>query len=122
MTQIHSIRNLAAASTLGALTAVIMFAQSGTASAATSVLSCEGSTRSAVKACCEEQVQNYGLPLWMRQTHTNCSDLKIVRCHRLQSASKQLCRISKIDFDDSNDRRRNRDRGGRGNGGNGPKK
>ncbi len=130
MTQIQSARKLIVASTFGAVTAVIMLAQAGQASAESGVLSCEGANRRAVLNCCEERVSKYGLPLWMRQVGAHCSTPQIVKCRRSPLAAaaaagvSKPCKIVKIQIDDSNDKDRgrgNRGKGGRGNGGNGPR-
>jgi hypothetical protein len=97
----HSSRNLVLASAFGAVTAIIMFAQAGQANAASSVLSCEGSNRRAVLHCCEERVNKYGLPLWMRQVGAHCGTPQIVKCSpsAVGVAAAKRCRIVKIQFE-----------------------
>jgi hypothetical protein len=77
MTQSNTVRNFAITSTLGAIAAVMMLAQSGQASAK-SVLSCDGSNRSSVVQCCEDNVNQHGMPFWMRQSGGSCT--KAVKC------------------------------------------
>lgn len=122
MIQIHTKRNLIAASAFGAVTAVIMFAQAGQASAASSVLSCEGSNRRAVLECCEERVNKHGLPLWMRQVGAHCSTPKIQRMVKCVSstyatAANKRCKLVKVTFENDGGKHdhKGRDNGGRDN-------
>lgn len=123
MTQTHTSRNLIAASAFGAVTAIIMFAQAGQANAATNVLNCEGSSRSAVMACCEQRVVKHGMPLWMRQAGANCKVPMIVKCvgYTVGAAANKYCKISKIHFEGGKGGKEKggRDNGGRDNGGKG---
>ena len=52
----------------------------GNGAEAASVLSCQGSTASSVKSCCEKLVKANGRPFWMVQAGTTCS--KLVVCWR----------------------------------------
>lgn len=123
MTRTHTQRNLIAASAFGVVSALMMFAQAGQASAATSVLSCEGSNRGAVLQCCETQVKKSGLPLWMRQMGAHCSSLRIekmVKCAANTHANKR-CKLVMLKAEDEGNEleqgnKDGRDNNGRGNG------
>lgn len=90
MTQANTVRNLAITSTLGAIAAVMMFAQAGQASAK-SVQSCDGSNRQSVVHCCEDYVNQHGMPFWMRQSGGSCT--KVVAC------VKRYCKIHIVVID-----------------------
>jgi hypothetical protein len=113
MTQTNTMRNLITASALGAVTAIIMFAQAGQASAASGVLGCEGSSRRAVVECCQQQVKKHGMPMWMRQAGAACNS-RIVKCTGGTAgiAANKRCWISQTSLDyDKGDK----DKGDRGN-------
>ncbi len=107
MTRTHTQRNLIAASAFGVVSAFMMFAQAGQASAATSVSTCEGPSRRAVLQCCETNVKKSGLPIWMRQAGASCHTPAIVKC------SNNRCKIAVKQGDEL---RGDNDKGGRGRG------
>jgi hypothetical protein len=90
MSKIITNRTIAAAA-FGAAALFSMMSLGSTAQAS-SVLNCHGATAGQAASCCEQMVEEKGMPLWMMQAGTSCN--KAVVCHggRLTIGAKSLNR------------------------------
>ncbi len=77
MTRFNNTRMLTLTAALAMAAAIGIFTQSSPASAATSVLSCEGNSQAKVIDCCQK-AYNKHRPLWMMNSHVSCHE--VVQC------------------------------------------
>lgn len=118
MTTTLTIRSILSASAISALGAIALLAQTGNASAAKNVLSCDGTSRRSVIECCETLVRKNGLPMWMKREGKNCRSQSLV-CVTKSSGitynySKKYCYYVRDDW--NNNDKGNFDAGQKGGG------
>lgn len=99
MTRFNNTRMPALAAALAATAAIAIFAQTGPASAARNVLSCEGNSRIKVVDCCQK-IYNKSRPLWMMNGNSSCRE--VVTCKAggrsvTGAAAAKRCWVRRID-------------------------
>ena len=120
MTSKISFRSIATASAFAIVGAFAIAAQTGSASAAKNVLSCDGTSRQSVIECCETLVRQNGLPTWLKRDGRSCRTASIQCTTKTYGtaavATKKVCKIVYSPFEGGDKGRSGRNPGGRGQG------
>ena len=95
MTQFFKFRILSLGASFATLTVLAVLAQSGRAQAASGLSQCTGSSSQSVIDCCNRFVSEHP-QLWMRQTHTSCSQAVSCRGSRKSLTSAARVKICSI--------------------------